>query len=150
MEKVLLKSVNFNLRSDKDKNNYTLIYLVVYVADNGSNKQYKLPFAKVIAKYWDSKQHLPILTEKGMTEDIKEQQLFVNQLITDIKCALCVGNSYTIEEIRQLIENKTINIISQNKNGGLKKKKYITVVDDNESNNKEKLPNCQSLIQNQN
>lgn len=150
MEKVLLKSVNFNIRSDKDKSNYTLIYLVVYVAGNGNNKQYKLPFAKVIAKYWDSKQHLPILTAKGITEDIKEQQLFVNQLITDVKCALCVGNFYTIDEIRQLIENKTINIISQNNNGTLKNSDYITAVDGKESNIKKKLPNCQSLIKNQN
>lgn len=103
MEKFLLKSINFNLRSDKDKDNYTLIYLVLYVAGNGINKQYKLPFAKVIAKYWDRKQHLPILTAKGMTEDIKEQQILVNHLITDIKCALCVGNSYTIDEIKKLV-----------------------------------------------
>ncbi|WP_456001152.1 tyrosine-type recombinase/integrase [Prevotella sp.] len=146
MEKFLLKSINFNIRSDKDKGNYTLIYLVVYVGANGKNRQYKLPFAKIIAKYWDRKQHLPILTAKDMSEDLKEQQLFVNQLITDIKCALCVGNSYTIDEIRQLIEEKSINIISQNKNGALKNKGYITSVDDNESNIKEKLPNCQSLI----
>ncbi|WP_449016622.1 tyrosine-type recombinase/integrase [Prevotella sp.] len=145
MEKVLLKSVNFNIRSDKDKDNYTLIYLVVYIGANGINKQYKLPFAKVIAKFWDKKQHLPILTAKGMTEDVKQQQLFVNQLITDIKCALCVGNSYTIDEIRKIIEDKSINIISQKDHGSLKNKGYITGVTDKESNNKEKLPNCQVL-----
>ena len=150
MEKFLLKSINFNLRSDKDKDNYTLIYLVLYVAGNGINKQYKLPFAKVIAKYWDRKQHLPILTAKGMTEDIKEQQILVNHLITDIKCALCVGNSYTIDEIKKLIEEKSINIFSQNNNGTLKNKGYITAVTDKEGNNKEKLPNCQLLTKKKN
>lgn len=150
MEKVLLKSVNFNIRSDKDKDNYTLIYLVVYVGANGKNRQYKLPFAKIIAKYWNSKQQLPLLTAKGMTKDVKQQQLSINQLITDVKCALCVGNSYTIDEIRELIEEKTINIISQNSHGTLKKKKYITGVTDNEGNNKKNLPNRQSLIKNQN
>ena len=150
MEKVLLKSMNFNIRSDKDKSNYTLIYLVVYVSENGKNRQYKLPFAKIIAKYWDSKQQLPLLTAKGMSSEVREQQLIVNQLITDVKCALCVGNSYTIEEIRQLIEEKSINIISQNKHEVLKKDEYITAVDDKESNNKEKLPKYQSLTKNKN
>lgn len=150
MEKFLLKSFNFNLRSDKDKDNYTLIYLVVYVGANGKNKQYKLPFAKVIAKYWNGKQQLPILTAKGMSNDVKKQQLTINQLITSIKCTLCVGNSYTIDEIRKLIENKSINIFSQNEYGTLKKKKYITGVTDKESNNKETLPNCQSLIKKKN
>ncbi|EEX18413.1 tyrosine-type recombinase/integrase [Prevotella veroralis] len=150
MEKVLLKSINFNIRNDKDKNNYTLIYLVLYVGEKGKNKQYKLPFAKVIAKYWNSKQQLPILTAKGMSSEMKQQQLTINQLITDIKCTLCVGNSYTIDEIRKLIENKTINIISQNEYGTLKNKGYITGVDDNESNYKEKLPKCQVLIKNKN
>lgn len=146
MEKVLLKSINFNVRSCKDKDNYTLIYMVLYVAENGKNKQYRLPLIKVIAKYWNNKQQLPILTANGMTEDVKKQQLAINQLIIDIKCALCVGNSYTIDEIRQMIEDKSINIFSQKEHGTLKKKKYITAVDDKESNNKEKLPNCQSLI----
>lgn len=145
MESVLLKSMNFNVRSDKDKDNYILIYVVLYVGTNGKNRQYRLPLTKVIAKYWDSKQHLPILTAKGMSSEVREQQLSINQLITDIKCALCVGNSYTIDEIRQLIEEKSINIFSQKEYGTLKKKKYITGVDD-----KEKLPNCQSLIKNQN
>lgn len=150
MEKALLKSINFNVRSDKDKDNYTLIYLVVYVGANGKNRQYRLPFAKILAKYWNSKQQLPILSTKGMSSDIREQQITINQLITDIKCALCVGNNYTIDEIRELIENKTINIISQSKHGTLKKKKYITGVTDKESNIKEKLPNCQSLTKNKN
>ena len=150
MEKVLLKSMNFNLRSDKDKDNYTLIYLVVYVGANGKNRQYRLPLTKVNSKYWNSKQHLPILTAKGMSSEVRQQQLFVNQLITSIKCALCVGNSYTIDEIRQLIEEKSINLFSQKEHGTLKKKKYITGVDDIESNNKEKLPKCQSLTKNKN
>lgn len=131
MESVLLKSMNFNVRSDKDKNNYTLIYLVVYVGANGINKQYKLPFAKVIAKYWDRKKHLPILTAKGMTEDVKKQQLTINQLITDIKCALCVGNNYTIDEIRQIIESKYINNFSQNEYGSLKNSEYIPTIKKN-------------------
>ena len=150
MEKVLLKSLNFNVRSDKGKDNYTLIYLVVYVGENGKNKQYRLPLTKVNAKYWNSKQQLPLLTAKGMGNEVREQQLTINQLITSIKCALCVGNSYTIEEIRELIEEKSINIFSQKEHGALKKKKYITGVTDKESNNKEKLPNCQILIKNKN
>lgn len=150
MEKLLLKSLNFNIRSCKKKSNHTIIYLVLYVAGNGIKKQYKIPFAKVIAKYWNGKQQLPILTAKGMSEEVKKQQILVNQIITNIKCALCVGNSYTIDEIRKLIEEKSINIFSQNYHGVLKKKKYITGVTDKESNNKEKLPNCQSLIKNKN
>ena len=128
MEKVLLKSINFNVRSCKDKDNYTLIYLVLYVGANGSKKQYKLPLTKVIAKYWNSKQQLPILTANGMSEEVKEQQLTINQLITDIKCALCVGNSYTINEIRQMIENKSINIFSQKEHGSLKNSEYIPTI----------------------
>ncbi len=150
MESVLLKSMNFNLRSDKDKDNYTLIYLVLYVGANGKNRQYRLPLTKVNSKYWNSKQQLPLLTAKGMSSEVREQQLSINQLITDIKCALCVGNSYTIDEIRQLIESKSINTFSQNNNGTLKKKKYITGVTDKESNIKKKLPNCQSLNKNKN
>lgn len=150
MESVLLKSINFNVRSDKDKDNYTLIYVVLYVGASGKNRQYRLPLTKVNSKYWNSKQHLPLLTAKGMISEVRQQQLAINQLITDIKCALCVGNFYTIDEIRELIENKSINIISQNEYGSLKKKKYITGVTDKESNNKEKLPNCQSLIKNNN
>lgn len=150
MEKALLKSINFNVRSDKDKDNYTLIYLVLYVSENGKKRQYRLPLTKVIAKYWNSKQQLPLLTAKGMSEEVKKQQLAINQLIIDIKCALCVGNTYTIDEIRELIENKTINIISQKEHGALKKKKYITGVDDKESNIKKKLPTCQSLIKKNN
>lgn len=146
MEKVLLKSINFNVRSDKDKDNYTLIYVVLYVGANGKNRQYCLPLTKVIAKYWNAKKQLPLLTAKGMSNEVKEQQFAINQLIIDIKCALCVGNNYTIEEIRNLIEEKSINIISQNEYGTLKKKKYITGVDDKESNIKKKLPTCQSLI----
>lgn len=150
MQKVLLKSVNFNVRSCKNKNEYTIIYVVVYVADNGKNRQYKFPIGKLLAKYWDNKQQLPILTARGMSSEVREQQLAINQLITSIKCALCVGNSYAIDEIREIIESKSINIISRNEYGSLKKKKYITGVTDKESNNKEKLPNCQSLIKNQN
>lgn len=150
MEKVLLKSINFNVRNDKDKNNHTLIYVVLYVGENGKKRQYRLPFAKVNSKYWNVKQQLPLLTAKGMTEEVKQQQLAINQLITDIKCALCVGNSYTIDEIRQLIENKTINIILQKEYGTLKNSEYITGVTDKESNIKEKLPNCQSLTKNKN
>ena len=85
-----------------------------------------------------------------MSNEVKEQQFAINQLIIDIKCALCVGNNYTIEEIRNLIEEKSINIISQNEYGTLKKKKYITGVDDKESNIKKKLPTCQSLIKKNN
>lgn len=150
MESVLLKSINFNIRSDKDKGNYTLIYLVLYVGANGKNKQYRLPLTKLIAKYWNKKQHLPILTAKGMSSEVREQQLIVNQIITDIKCALCVGNSYTFDEIREIIEDKSINIISQKEHGSLKKKKYITGVTDKESNIKKKLPNCQVLIKKKN
>ena len=150
MEKVLLKSINFNVRSDKDKDNYTLIYVVLYVGANGKNRQYRLPLTKVIAKYWNAKKQLPLLTAKGMSNEVKEQQFAINQLIIDIKCALCVGNNYTIEEIRNLIEEKSINIISQNEYGTLKKKKYITGVDDKESNIKKKLPTCQSLIKKNN
>lgn len=150
MEKVLLKSINFNVRNDKGKDNYTLIYVVLYVSENGKKRQYRLPMAKINFKYWNSKQHLPILTAKGMSSEVRQQQLFVNQLITSIKYALCVGNSYTIDEIRQLIEEKSINLFSQKEHGTLKKKKYITGVDDIESNNKEKLPKCQSLTKNKN
>lgn len=150
MEKVLLKSLNFNVRSCKDKDNYTLIYLVLYVSENGKKRQYRLPLTKLIAKYWNSKQQLPILTAKDMSEEVKKQQILVNQLITDIKCTLCVGNNYTIDDIRQLIEDKSINIFSQNEYGALKKKKYITGVTDKESNVKEKLPTCQSLIKKNN
>ena len=150
MQKVLLKSVNFNVRSCKNKNEYTIIYVVVYVADNGKNRQYKFPIGKVLAKYWNVKQQLPILTARGMSEDVKEQQLIINQLITDIKCALCIGNSYTIDEIKEIIESKSINTFSQKKHGTLKKKKYIMGVIDKESNNKEKLPKCQSLIKSNN
>lgn len=128
MESVLLKSINFNLRSDKDKGNYTLIYLVVYVGANGKNRQYKLPLTKVIAKYWNNKQQLPILTAKGMSNEVKEQQLLINQLITDIKCALCVGNSYTIDEIKEIIENKSINTFSQKEHGVLKNSEYIPTI----------------------
>ena len=128
MEKALLKSINFNVRNDIDKNNHTLIYLVVYVADNGKKRQYRLPFAKVLAKYWNNKQQLPILTAKGMSSEVRQQQLFVNQLITDVKCALCVGNSYTIDEIRELIENKSINTFSQNDFGSLKNSEYIPTI----------------------
>ena len=150
MEKVLLKSLNFNVRSCKDKDNYTLIYLVLYVSENGKKRQYRLPLTKLIAKYWNSKQQLPILTAKDMSEEVKKQQILVNQLITDIKCTLCVGNNYTIDDIRQLIEDKSINIFLQKEHGTLKNKGYITGVDDKESNIKEKLPTCQSLIKNQN
>lgn len=150
MEKVLLKSINFNVRNDKGKDNYTLIYVVLYVSENGKKRQYRLPLTKLIAKYWNSKQQLPILTTKDMSEEVKKQQITINQLITDIKCALCVGNSYTIDEIREIIEDKSINIFSQNEYGALKKKKYITGVTDKESNVKEKLPTCQSLIKKNN
>ena len=150
MESVLLKSMNFNVGGDKDKDYYILIYVVLYVGENGKNKQYRLPLTKIIAKYWNKKQYLPILTARGMSSEIREQQLAVNQLITSIKCALCVGNSYTINEIREIIESKSINNFSQNEYGSLKKKKYITNVTDNESNIKKKLPNCQSLIKNKN
>lgn len=128
MEKVLLKSVNFNVRNGKEKNNHTIIYLVVYVGEKGIKKQYKFPIGKVIAKYWNNKQQLPILTAKGMSEDVKQQQLFVNQFITDIKCALCVGNNYTIDEIRQLIEEKLINVFSQKEHGTLKNSEYIPIL----------------------
>lgn len=150
MEKLLLKSLNFNIRSCKKKDNHTIIYLVLYLCGNENKKQYKFPIGKVIAKYWNSKQQLPLLTSKGMSNEVKKQQLLVNQIITDIKCALCVGNSYTIDEIRKIIEDKPINIFSQKEHGVLKNKGYITGVSDNESNNKEKLPNCQSLIKNKN
>ena len=128
MESVLLKSMNFNLRSDKDKDNYTLIYLVLYVGANGKNRQYRLPLTKVNSKYWNSKQQLPLLTAKGMSSEVREQQLSINQLITDIKCALCVGNSYTIDEIRELIENKSINTFPQNDFGSLKNSEYIPTI----------------------
>ena len=128
MESFLLKSINFNSRSDKDKDNYTLIYLVLYVGANGKNRQYRLPLTKVNSKYWNSKQHLPILTARDMSSEVREQQLFVNQLITSIKCALCVGNSYTIEEIRQLIEEKSINNFSQSDFGTLKNSEYIPTI----------------------
>lgn len=128
MEKLLLKSLNFNIRSCNKKNNHTIIYLVLYVAENGIKKQYKFPIGKVIAKYWNNKQQLPILTAKGMSNEVREQQLTINQLITDIKCTLCVGNSYTIDEIRQIIENKSININSQNEYGTLKNSDYILTI----------------------
>lgn len=150
MEKVLLKSINFNVRNDKGKDNYTLIYVVLYVSENGKKRQYRLPMAKINFKYWNNKQQLPILTAKDMSNEVKKQQITINQLITDIKCALCVGNSYTIDEIREIIEDKSINIFSQNEYGALKKKKYITGVTDKESNVKEKLPTCQSLIKKNN
>lgn len=150
MEKVLLKSINFNVRNDKGKDNYTLIYVVLYVSENGKKRQYRLPMAKINFKYWNNKQQLPILTAKDMSNEVKKQQITINQLITDIKCALCVGNSYTIDEIREIIEDKSINIFSQNEYGALKKKKYITGVTDKESNVKEKLATCQSLIKKNN
>lgn len=128
MESVLLKSMNFNVRSDKDKDNNTLIYLVVYVGANGKNRQYRLPLTKVLAKYWNSKQQLPILTAKDMSSEVREQQLAINQLIIDIKCALCVGNNYTIDEIREIIENKSINIFLQKEHGILKNSEYIPTI----------------------
>lgn len=128
MESVLLKSMNFNVRSDKDKDNNTLIYLVVYVGANGKNRQYRLPLKKVLAKYWNSKQQLPILTAKDMSSEVREQQLAINQLIIDIKCALCVGNNYTIDEIREIIENKSINIFLQKEHGILKNSEYIPTI----------------------
>lgn len=110
---MLLKSINFNIRSCKKENSHTIIYLVLYFAGNGIKKQYKFPIGKVIAKFWNGKQQLPILTAKGMSSEVREQQLIVNQLITDIKCALCVGTIYTIDEIKKMIENKSINKYSQ-------------------------------------
>lgn len=138
---MLLKSINFNIRSCKKKNNHTIIYLVLYVAENGNKKQYKLPFAKVIAKYWNNKQQLPILTANGMTEDVKKQQLAINQLIIDIKCALCVGNTYTIDEIRELIENKTINNYSQKEHRILKNSDYIPT----NTNNPQRVTNKKNI-----
>ena len=100
----------------------------MYVGENGKNKQYRLPLTKVNSKYWNKKQHLPILIAKGMSSEVREQQLAVNQLITSIKCALCVGNSYTIDEIREIIESKSINTFSQNKHGTLKNSEYIPTI----------------------
>lgn len=128
MESFLLKSINFNVRSNKDKDNYTLIYLVLYVGANGKNRQYRLPLTKVNSKYWNKKQHLPLLTAKGMSSEMKQQQLAINQLITNIKCTLCIGNFYTIDEIRELIEGKLINNFSQSDFGTLKNSEYIPTI----------------------
>lgn len=125
---MLLKSINFNIRSCKKENSHTIIYLVLYFAGNGIKKQYKFPIGKVIAKFWNGKQQLPILTAKGMSSEVREQQLIVNQLITDIKCALCVGTIYTIDEIKKMIENKSINKYSQKDHGTLKNSDYISTI----------------------